>query len=53
MKTNHYMSIDEVAQHYGVSRDTVRRLIRRGELDAIRIGRLLRISFSSVENLGR
>lgn len=35
--------IDEVAEAYEVSRKTVEREIKRGELEAIRIGRALRI----------
>lgn len=36
-------NIDEVAEIHGVSRKTVEREIKRGELEAFRFGRALRI----------
>ena len=37
------LRLDEVAERLSVSPSTVRRLIRRGDLKAVRIGRLLRV----------
>ncbi len=47
-----YRSIPEVAERWGISRVTVRRMIRRGDLPAIRIGTgagVLRVPASAVE----
>ena len=38
------LSVDEAAEALRVSTKTVRRLIARGELSAVRVGRQLRIS---------
>ncbi|MDQ3402671.1 MAG: helix-turn-helix domain-containing protein [Actinomycetota bacterium] len=46
-----YMSIDEVAEYFGVSARTVRRMISRRELSANRIGRQWRIPIKDVEAL--
>ena len=37
------LRLDEVAERLSVSLSTVRRLIYRGDLKAVRIGRLLRV----------
>lgn len=37
------LTIDEVAQRLKVSPSTVRRLIRRGGLKTVRLGRLIRV----------
>jgi excisionase family DNA binding protein len=38
------LSIDEVADQLAVSRDTIRRLVERGELKAVKVGAQWRIS---------
>lgn len=48
------ISIDEAAAHLGVSAKTVRRMISRGDLKAVRIGpRLIRIDAASLASAGR
>ncbi len=42
-------SVREVADQLGVHPETVRRLIHDGRLDAVRIGRVLRIHASELE----
>ena len=44
-----YWTIDALATHWAVSARTVRRLIERGELRAIRVGGQLRISPETIE----
>lgn len=47
---NDYLRIKEVAEQLAVSEQTVRKLIRLGKLDAIRIGnRALRITRESID----
>jgi excisionase family DNA binding protein len=48
MERSHW-TIDALATRWAVSTRTVRRLIERGELHAIRIGSQLRISPETVE----
>lgn len=44
-----WVSIAEAAVHYGVHRDTIRRMIDRGEMYAERIGpRRVRVDLNSV-----
>jgi excisionase family DNA binding protein len=43
-----FLSVAEVAMRLGVSGKTVRRMIQRGDLRAHRIGRLVRVSESSI-----
>ena len=38
-----FLSVDDVSQILSVTPRTIRRLIKAGDLDAIRIGRLIRI----------
>jgi excisionase family DNA binding protein len=45
------MSIDEVAEYFGVHPRTVRRMIARRELSANRIGRLWRVPIKDIEAL--
>jgi excisionase family DNA binding protein len=47
------ISISEVAVRLSVSEKTVRRLIARGELPAVRIGALIRVPVESIDTLGR
>jgi len=42
------LSVEEVASHFGLRPDTVRRKIRKGEIDAIRIGRIYRLAWPDV-----
>lgn len=42
------LSVDQVAKHYALKPDTVRRKIREGEIEAIRIGRTYRLSWPNV-----
>jgi excisionase family DNA binding protein len=42
------LSIEEVARHYGLRPDTVRRKVRNGEIEALRIGRLYRLDWQGV-----
>ena len=41
-------SVEDVAKHYGLRPDTIRRKIRAGEIDAIRIGRVYRLAWPDV-----
>ena len=43
------LTIQEVATKLNVSQRTVKRLIQRGELPIIKIGRNIRISFESIK----
>jgi excisionase family DNA binding protein len=43
------LSVGEVAAQLGVCRDTVYRLIQRGELPAARVGSLLRVRRPGLE----
>ncbi len=42
------LSVEEVAKHYGLRPDTVRRKIRTGEIEALRLGRVYRIAWPDV-----
>tara|TARA_R110002012_G_scaffold312953_1_gene524141 strand:+ start:413 stop:784 length:372 start_codon:yes stop_codon:yes gene_type:complete len=42
------LSIEEVARHYGLRPDTVRRKVRDSEIDALRIGRVYRLDWRDV-----
>jgi excisionase family DNA binding protein len=50
---NRFLSIVEVADILGVSTKTVRRLIARGELGFVRIGRSVRVPASALQELLR
>jgi len=43
------LSVSEIAEHLKVSKMTVYRLIRSGELDAVRIGHSFRVTLTAVE----
>jgi excisionase family DNA binding protein len=43
------VSVREVARRLGVHPETIRRLIHDGRLEAIRIGRVLRVESSELE----
>ena len=42
------LSVEEVATHFGLRPDTVRRKIRAGVIEAIRIGRVYRLAWPDV-----
>lgn len=42
------LSVEEAAYHFGLRPDTVRRKIRTGEIDAIRIGRVYRMAWPDI-----
>lgn len=42
------LSIEEVARHFGLRPDTVRRKIRAREIDAVRIGRVYRLAWPDI-----
>jgi excisionase family DNA binding protein len=47
-------SIDEAAAHLSVSRDTLRRMISRGEIRADRFGkRLIRVDLNALDAAGK
>ncbi|MFC7789736.1 helix-turn-helix domain-containing protein [Microbacterium sp. MAHUQ-60] len=44
-----WVSIEAAANLYDVSRDTIRRMISRGEIEAVRFGpRLIRVNIASI-----
>ncbi|HCX85009.1 MAG TPA: helix-turn-helix domain-containing protein [Micrococcales bacterium] len=49
----HYLTIRQAADVVGCSPDTIRRMIARGELRAVRFGRLLRIPPTALDRGGR
>jgi excisionase family DNA binding protein len=51
--TTTVITVEELAQRWNVSPKTIRGMIERKELVALRVGRVLRISRSHVENLER
>jgi excisionase family DNA binding protein len=44
------MTVDELAEYLGITRDTVYRKVKAGEIPSIRIGRLLRFPKKTIEN---
>ena len=44
------MTVDELAEYLGVTRDTVYRKVKTGEIPSIRIGRLLRFPKKTIED---
>ncbi len=50
MMTDHLLTADEVADQLRVSTMTVYRLIRRGELPAVRVGRNYRVRVSALSD---
>ena len=49
MTMSGYSTVEEIAQHLGVSVKTVRRLYTSGQIPISRIGRRIRIKFEDVE----
>lgn len=49
-----WVPIDQAAEHFSFSPDTVRRMISRGEIEGRRFGpRLIRVRLDEIENAGR
>ena len=48
-KQAEYLSIEECAALLGVHHSTIRRLIRAGQLEAVKVGRVIRIPRSALE----
>lgn len=48
-----WLTVQEVAETLGCSRDLVRQMIRRGELDARKFGRIIRVRAASIEEAGK
>jgi excisionase family DNA binding protein len=46
-----FMSVREVADHFGLAVGTVRRHIRTGEIAAVRIGGNIRVSDTEIRRL--
>lgn len=44
---------DSLAERWGVSAETVRQLVKRGELPGFRVGRMIRIPVQAVEEFER
>jgi excisionase family DNA binding protein len=49
MAEKEFYSVKEVAEKLGISKDTIRRLIRKGEFPANKIGGSIRIRWADVE----
>jgi excisionase family DNA binding protein len=47
---NNLVSVRDVADQLGVHPETIRRLIHDGRLDAVRVGRVLRVHREAVDN---
>lgn len=47
-----YCTMDEAAQVLDLSRDTIRRMIRQGDLEARKFGRSVRITIESLDRAG-
>ena len=45
------LTVGEVAEHFRISSETVRALIRRGEIRAVRIGHVFRIPREEIARL--
>jgi excisionase family DNA binding protein len=45
------LTIDEIAERWCVNRKTVYEMVERGEIIALRVGRLIRVSRSHIESL--
>ena len=46
-----YLTIKHLAERFEVSQGTIRRLIERGQIPAVRLGRVFRIPAEAVERL--
>ena len=50
MKTEPWVSLEKIAQHMGVSQDTIHRWIRNRSMPAHQIGRLWKFKVSGVDD---
>jgi excisionase family DNA binding protein len=50
MKTEPWVSLDEIARHLGVSEDTIHRWIRNRAMPSNQIGRLWKFKISEVDD---
>ena len=48
-----YVTIADVAARYGTGREQVHRWIRRGELPALRVGKLVRVALADLDDFER
>lgn len=48
MSSEQWLTCKEVAEHWQLSQNTVNRMIKRGELEAVRFGTVWRIPAASV-----
>lgn len=48
---DHYWTLDEVAEHYAVSRRTIARQVDTGEIPVVRVGRSVRVPNQFVAKL--
>ena len=48
-KTEQWLSVDEIAKHLGISKETVYRWLERGKIPAHRVGRLWKFQASEVD----
>lgn len=48
-----YVTLNEAATDLKLSRDSVRRLIRSGDLNPTKIGRSIRVEIASLQALGK
>jgi excisionase family DNA binding protein len=47
-------TLDDASEKFKLSKDTIRRMITRGEIEAKRFGpRLIRVNLTSIESAGR
>ena len=46
-----FFSVDEVAEILGLSSQTIRKLVKKGRITAIRLGHAYRIPMESIEDL--
>lgn len=47
-------TMDDASEQFKLSKDTIRRMITRGEIEAKRFGpRLIRVNLTSIESAGR
>ncbi len=51
MAKNELLTTDEVAERLRVSKQTIRNMIDRGELRAVKVGRQYRVVSADVDNL--
>tara|TARA_Y100000768_G_C23990285_1_gene692008 strand:+ start:2179 stop:2373 length:195 start_codon:yes stop_codon:yes gene_type:complete len=49
MMTERWLSVDEIAQHLGISKETVYRWLERGKIPAHRVGKLWKFKASEVD----